>query len=108
MINYEWNCKTVDVYVNSNNLENVIYNVHWRLKGKDSITGIEVERIGTQVLDTETINSFIPIGDLNNETITKWVKDIIGDSSINTMKESIAKEIDEKINPSRVTLTIDN
>ena len=32
MINYIWNCKTVDAYPQDGEYADVVYNVHWNLK----------------------------------------------------------------------------
>ena len=34
-ITYTWDCKTVDVHPEENDLQNVVYNVHWKLLGVD-------------------------------------------------------------------------
>ena len=47
MINYNWNCKTVDVKPTEGDLSNVVYNVHWIVeasKGDISTTSIGTKR----------------------------------------------------------------
>ena len=48
MINYNWNCKTVDVKPTDGDLSDVVYNVHWRVeasKGDISTTSIGTKQI---------------------------------------------------------------
>ena len=33
MITYDWNCKTVDAYVEQGGNDDVVYNAHWRVTG---------------------------------------------------------------------------
>lgn len=107
MINYTWDCRTVDVYPTKGELEKVVYNVHWRLTGTDE-NGISETIIGTQLLDTENITSFIPTEELTNEQITKWVEESIGEEQIDNYKMGISKRIDYKVNPTSITITIEN
>lgn len=70
MINYTWNCKTVDVRPLEEGKTDVIYNVHWILKG--SSNGFEFAEIGSQPLTLDPEQQFIPIEDVTNE-ITQFV-----------------------------------
>ena len=107
MINYEWDCKTVDVYTSKDDNVNVIYNVHWRVTGEGSEAQVLETQIGTQSLDTEKISEFVEFGSLAHETIVQWVKDCFGEEKVQEIEESIAKRIQEKITPSTLTLTIE-
>ena len=106
MINYTWNCKTVDVYPQEGDLENVVYNVHWTLQGEDSETAYIGSCIGTQLLNTNSISEFTPFEDLTNDQVVKWTKDMMGEEQVASMEANIAKQIYEKNNPTSITLTI--
>ena len=108
MINYTWDCKTVDVYPQEGDLENVVYNVHWKLQGEDSETAYIGTSIGTKLLSTSDITNFIPLDELTNDTITNWVKVAMGQESIDMLKNNIADQISEKENPTSVTMTIED
>lgn len=108
MINYTWNCRTVDVYPTEGDNINVVYNVHYRVNGKDSETDIEANSIGTQLLSTSDIINFIPLDELTNDTITNWVKDAMGQESIDMLENNIADQIAEKENPTSVTMAIED
>lgn len=108
MINYTWNCKTVDVYPQEGDLENVVYNVHWRLTGEDSETAYIGTCIGTQLLNTKDIEIFLPIDQLTNDIITSWVNVAMGEDTVNRLKQNIADQISEQANPTSVTMTIGN
>jgi hypothetical protein len=105
MITYDWNCKTVDVHPQEEGKTNVVYNVHW------VVTGIQEDysatNIGTQVVSLSEGGDFIPLEDLTNETIVGWTKDAIGEEQVKAIETSIASQIEEEINPTSVTMTIE-
>jgi len=108
MINYTWNCRTVDAYpVNAEN-NNVVYNVHYRVVGEDSDTAVIGDFIGTQVLDVSDITDFIPFEDLTNDQVVAWVKSAMGSDKVAQIESNISSQISEKENPTSVTMTIEN
>ena len=106
MINYNWNCKTVDVYVSEGGNENVIHNVHWHLIGEDSETAVIGECVGTQVLDISNIENFIAFDDLTHENIIEWVEASMGSEIIDRLKQNIADQISQKTEPISITLEV--
>jgi alkyl hydroperoxide reductase subunit AhpF len=106
MINYTWNCKTVDVYVSEGGNENVIYNVHWHLTGEDSETAVRGECIGTHVLDISDIENFINFEDVTHEKVIEWIEASKGSEVIDRLKQNIADQIAEHTNPISVTMEI--
>lgn len=108
MINYTWNCKTVDVYPTKDNNANVVYNVHYIVTGEDSETAVIGNIIGTEILDTSNITDFIPFDDLTNDQIVGWTKESLGSEKVEAIEANIAAQIAEKENPTSITMTIDN
>jgi hypothetical protein len=111
MINYNWNCKTVDAYPKEADKTDVVYNVHWIVTGVSNQVDTEgnpytAKNIGTQVLNTSDITNFIPFDQLTNEKITEWTKAAIGSEGVTNIESSIEKAIDSLITPTSVTLTI--
>ena len=41
MINYTWNCQTVDAYPKEGEYTDVVYNVHYYVLGEDSETAYQ-------------------------------------------------------------------
>lgn len=107
MINYTWNCKTVDVYVSEGGNENVIYNVHWHLTGEDSETAVRGECIGTHVLDISNIENFINFDDVTHEQVIEWVEVSMGSEVIDRLKQNIVDQISEQTEPTSITLQIE-
>ena len=106
MINYNWNCKTVDVYPSQDDNTDVVYNVHWRVTGEDDKTSTTASSIGTQVLNTDNITDFVPFEDLTNDQIVEWTKATMGEEQVTAIETSIASQISEKENPTSITMTI--
>ena len=109
MITYDWNCKTVDVYPLDKDLSDVVYNVHWVVTGSTEQEGVDYSAtsIGTQVLDISDITEFIPFEDLTNEEVVAWTKSAIGEEQVSSIEDSIASQIQAKITPTSITLTIE-
>lgn len=108
MINYTWNCKTVDVHPIKEGQPNVVYNVHWIFEGIDTATSVSSEYIGTQRLEMDPTSEFIAFESLTNEIVTEWVKGAIGTDAIAKMEKAIASKISEINNPSSITKTLEN
>ena len=111
MINYAWNCKTVDAYPIVGDEADVVYNVHWRVTGtSDQVdpqgNPYSSTNIGTQTLNTEDITDFIPFDQLTNEQVVEWTKSAMGEEQVLSIESSIESQINNLITPSSVTLTI--
>ena len=102
-----WNCKTIDVYTDEHNgHEQVIYNVHWRVSKEDE--EYSASSYGSQSLNTEDIQDFIPFDDVTSEMVEGWVKDAMGEEKVSDIEESLNQQIEKEKNPSSETITLDN
>ena len=102
---YSWDCKTVDTYPKLGDNADVVYNVHWRLKGSNG-KGVEDSTIGTCALDTSDIKDFVAFDKLTNESVTAWVEASLGADRVKELKASVDAMIKEKLNPTSVTKVI--
>ena len=102
---YSWDCRTVDTYPTLGDNADVVYRVHWRLKGADS-NGVEDSTIGTCSLDTSDIKSFVAFDKLTNDSVTAWVEASLGADKVKELKASVDAMITEKTNPTSVTKNI--
>lgn len=113
MITYNWNCKTVDVYLQSQGETNVVYNVHWIVTGVSEELDVNEKpylatSIGTQKVLIDPDTDFIAFEDLTNEIVVEWTKNAIGEEQLQKIEEDIAYKIDELVNPTSITMTIEN
>ena len=104
MIAYDWNCKTVDVHPQEEGETDVVYNVHWIVTGVDG--DYSATSIGTQVVPLNEGGTFIPFEDLTNDVVVDWTKEAMGEEQVTQIETSVASEIEGKINPTSVTMTI--
>ena len=111
MITYEWNCKTVDCYVETEGKSDVVYNVHWIVTGVSDTLNPKGEPytsndIGTQQLKIDDITNFIPFDQLTNDEVVGWTKSTMGDEQVASIEAGIASAIELLINPVSVTLQV--
>ena len=111
MVTYNWNCRTVDAYVEQNAEADVVYNVHWIVTGtSDELdpqdNPYSATSIGTQMLDTSTIVNFIPFADVTNEEVVAWTQTAMGEDQVTSIEAGIANQIALLIAPVSVTLTV--
>jgi len=106
MINFEWNCTTVDVHPQDGEYTNLVYNVHYRVVGEDSETAYTSDIIGTQILNVSNVTNFKPFNELTNEDAVAWCKDAMGEEQVSQIEATITSAIEDQLNPSSLTLVI--
>jgi hypothetical protein len=108
MITYNWNCKTVDAYVQQGVNDDVVYNVHWIVTGTKEEDSKEYSStsIGTQMLDISEITNFIPFDQVTDKEVVAWTQAAMGGEQVTQIEASIADSIELEINPVSVTLTV--
>jgi len=109
---YTWDCKTVDCYPNHDSHSDVVYNVHWRLNPVSDQQDAEgndytASSYGTHSVNADDIENFVPFADLTNDLVSGWVIDGMGEDEVASMKESLDNNIDNQINPTSVTKTLE-
>lgn len=102
---YNWNFQPLEVVYNEDTLTNVVNVVHWQFTAKHVSSSISVQNIGTVGLETPESGSFVPFEELTKEIVTGWVETKLGEESINNMQTSLSASINEKLNPTRGTMT---
>ena len=107
-ISYEWNCKQVNYYPSHGDESDVVYNVHWRLKGVDSENDSEgnpysVEVYGSQSLDVSDLSSFVAYADLTESVVQGWVEAAMGSEEVANLKSNLDAQIAELKSPSSVS-----
>ena len=117
MINYIWNCREVDAYIEQAGNADVVYNVHWRVTGTEFVPDSEdndpptgktysASSIGTQVLNVESITDFIPWDEVTEPEVEAWTKAAMGEEQVLSIEASIANQIALLIAPVSVILTV--
>ena len=111
MITYNWDCKTVDAYVEKDNEADVVYNVHWRVTGVSDTMDPEnnpyqATSIGIQTLNSDPESEFIPFDQVTNEEVVTWTQAAMGEEQVAAIESGIASQIESMIHPTTVTLTV--
>ena len=111
MINYDWNCRTVDARPLEDGEADVVYNVHWRVTGVSDKLNSEgntysANSIGTQRVTWNPEGTFIPFENLTNEIVVEWTQAAMGEEQVAGIQANIASQIESLINPTSITLTI--
>jgi hypothetical protein len=91
MINYDWNCKTVNARPLENEEVDVVYNVHWIVTGTSDQLDPEGNayssgNIGTQNVTWNPEGTFIPFEDLTNEIVVEWTQAAMAKSKLLLLK----------------------
>lgn len=115
-VKYTWNCRTLDCYTkfdaSGTELIDVVFNIHWSVQGTKTVSKVEYisSSIGTASISTESIDpsKFIAVDKLTNAEVTAWCKDALGADEVTRIEANIASDIEDKVAPKVVTLTIEN
>lgn len=100
---YTWDCKTVDTYPSQGDLNDVVYNVHWRMIAEKD--GVSATIIGTQSLTVEDVDAedFIEFEDLTHEQVIEWVESAMGEDRVQEIKDAAKAQLEDLIAPKSVT-----
>ena len=102
---YNWRINALDAKIHENDLDNVIYTVHWSFIGQDdSEEPVSASSIGTLSVQYTEENPFISYDDLTKEDVVGWLEDGL---DVDSMKENLDKQIELKKNPVDETLRPD-
>jgi hypothetical protein len=104
MISYTWNFPTLTCYPEKAGETDVVFTIHWRLMGTDENNN-SAEVYGTVGSEWEEGTSFTPFNELTKEQVQAWVEAGLGEDQVASLKETVARQIKEKITPSQVNLS---
>tara|TARA_Y100001972_G_scaffold41079_1_gene50742 strand:+ start:3577 stop:3942 length:366 start_codon:yes stop_codon:yes gene_type:complete len=110
-VSYSWDCRTVDTYPThsdsqdpQNTCNDVIYNVHYKLIGSETVGGITYTDsvIGSINIDVDDLSSFVGLDAVTNSDVKGWVTASLEANEAGTVaafKKTIKENIVEKQNP---------
>ena len=102
---YKWKINALDAKIQENDLENVIYTIHYTFIGQDdSEEPVQAITIGTLGVTYNPEDPFIEYADLTKDDVVGWLEDGL---DVESMKENIDKQIELKKNPIDETLRPD-
>jgi len=99
MNTYNWIIEALDCKVNEGDLQDVVYNVHWRYSATNK-NGITAETYGAQAVLPPSEEDFTPYNELTKEQVVGWLEATIDVPAMNLMLDN---QINLIINPVDVT-----
>ena len=105
MNTYTWRINALDCHVSKNDLENVVYTIHWSYVGEDE-NGNVASMIGTQSVGEPDPSNFQSFDTLTQEIVEGWLESSMGTERIDEMKANLDKQIEEIVTPKTVTLQL--
>lgn len=96
-----WDVVKLEAYPEKDGLSNVVFTVHWTLKGTDGeYTGSVYGSVGVS-LDVD--NVYTPYNELTLTQVVGWVKDALGEEQVFEYEANVANQIENKKNPPVIT-----
>lgn len=103
--NYFWTINPLECYPTSSGEIDVVFTAHWQLHADEEVNGIiySALSIGTQSVPLHS-GSFIPFEELTLPIVQGWVEEGMGPDQVQAIKDNLAQQIANQINPPVVTL----
>ena len=95
---YNWEVLALDCYPQKAGETNVVFNIHWILRGTDGINNASV--YGAKDVGLEDGTPFTPYDSLTLEQVTGWLTSSLGEEQIKALQSNIDGQIDILANPS--------
>jgi hypothetical protein len=78
--------------------DNIVTVIHWTvsLTSEDGYTSSAYGSLGLPPADPE---NFIPYSDLSPETVTEWIRNVMGEEQFAAYESSLTAQIESKRNP---------
>ena len=103
---YSWGIHALDTYPSKENLNDVVYNIHWGLTATSDQTDANgnaytVNSIGTQTIAAPDSGNYTAFEDLTQEIVEGWLES--SDMDVDAIKAGLDTQLVEKITPTSVT-----
>ncbi len=102
-----WDCKTIEIYTQEHNGHTgVIWNVHWRVTKEDG--DYSATTYGTQALNTEELDNFIPLDSVTSSDVEAWVISAMGEEAVADLETNLDAQLESEKNPVSDVITLDS
>ena len=99
---YSWVIGNLNAKIESDGMQNVIENVHWRLQATDENENV-VDVYGSCGLDAPESESFISFDSLTQSDVEGWLESIL---DVDSLKAGLDSQLESIANPTQVDLQI--
>ena len=89
----EWNIANLERHL----ADGYVYTAHWTVSLEEE--GEAASAYGSVGFSDPDPDSFTPYDQLSKEQVVGWVKDALGTEQVVSIEESLANQIQQKINP---------
>jgi hypothetical protein len=100
-ISYHWVAERLDCLPSYNNKDNVVFTVFWRVDATDGQH--TTSAFGSQAIPYDNLDQFTPYESLTNDQVVDWVKGVMQFQRFQDVEDSLARGIENLINPPVVT-----
>jgi len=115
MVTYNWNCRSVEAYIEQSGNSDVVYKVNWVVTGTSDVLDpnspepfFQYSMVGTQDLNTSDITNFIPFDQVTNTEVVAWTQAAMGPEEVTSIEDNINNILESLINPTTIALTVGN
>ena len=102
MNTYQFKINAVEVHTQVEELEKVIYNVHWSYVAENE-DGVTADIMGVKSVSDPNPESFTPFEQLVQDDIISWIEPSF---QLSAMQSALDAQIAEKVAPSKQTLSV--
>lgn len=97
-IEYKWTIDTLECFPNLMENIDVVSSVHWKIQAKEGEYSASI--MGVQKLEYNPVKEFVPFEELTLEQVVDWLINSIGQEAVETIKNKLAREIEDQKVPS--------
>ena len=100
-VTYFWTINPLNAYPTASGETDVVFTAHWQFHAQEIVNEVtySAQSIGTAGIPLHSGSTFTPFNELTLEQVTGWVVESIGTGSVDNMKDNLAQQIADKINP---------
>lgn len=99
---YSWVIGNLNAKIESDGMQNVIENVHWRLQATDENENV-VDVYGSCGLEAPEAESFISFDSLTKADVEGWLESIL---DVDSLKAGLDSQLESIANPTHVDLQL--
>jgi hypothetical protein len=100
---FEWIISAMDCKIHEGEMTDVVQTVHWRYNATNEVEGKTyfAEMYGATQVGEPTPENFTDYNSLTKEQVVGWLEETL---DVESMEESLTKQVELQINPIDVTL----
>jgi hypothetical protein len=103
----EWIITKLECKISENELENVVQQIHWRRRIVNTINEVEhtAETTGNPILLPDPDDQvFTAFNNLTQQQVESWLETALGQDSVSAIDNKLISELEERIQPTIISL----